>query len=68
VVTEIGCKNADLVPYTCDSKTEVHIGGEVKSIVPQDYVKAVKKDFDSLLMTIAEKVRGEYSEGKEYKK
>jgi hypothetical protein len=56
------------VPYTCDSKTEVHIGGEVKSIVPQDYVKAVKKDFDSLLMTIAEKVRGEYSEGKEYKK
>lgn len=60
VVTEIGCKNADLVPYTYDSKTEVHIGGEVKSIVPQDYVKAVKKDFDSLLMTIAEKVREEY--------
>ena len=65
VVYEIGDRNADLVPYTCDSKTEVHIGGEVKSIVPQDYVKVVKKDFDSLLVTIAEKVRGYYLEGKE---
>ena len=65
MVTEIGCKNASLVPYTYDSKTEVHIGGEVKSIVPQDYVKAVKKNFDSLLVTIAEKVREYYLEGKE---
>lgn len=57
VVDEIGYRNADLVPYTYDSKTEVHIGGEVKSVVPQDYVRTVRKDFDSLLITIAEKVK-----------
>ena len=65
VVDEIGLRNADLVPYTYDSKTEVHIGGEIKSVVPQDYVKAVRTDFDSLLVTIAEKVKKYYSEGKE---
>lgn len=57
VVKEIGQRNADLVPYTTDSKTEVHIGGEVKSIVPQEYIKQVKEDFDSLLVTIAEVVK-----------
>lgn len=61
VVDEIGDKNAGLIPYTNDSKTEVHIGGEVKSVVPQGYVKTVKKDFDNLLGIVAEKVREYYN-------
>lgn len=62
VVTEIGEQNEKLVPFTADSRTDVHIGGEVKSIVPQDYVKQVAVGIDELLKHIAEELKNNYAD------
>lgn len=61
VVTEIGKRNAELMPYIHESKSEVHLGGEVKSVVPQDYVKVNCISFDELMNVIVEKVKEYYT-------
>ena len=61
VVDNIGDKNAVLLPYINEASTEVHIGGDIKSVVPQNYVKRVYKSFDALMDIIAQKVREYYA-------
>lgn len=61
VVTNIGVRNANLAPYISETSTDVHLGGEIKSVVPQAYVKNVFIDFDSLLRIIEQKVRDYYA-------
>lgn len=61
VVTNIGARNANLAPYISETSTDVHLGGEIKSVVPQAYVKNVYIDFDSLLRIIEQKVRDYYA-------
>lgn len=61
VVTSIGACNANLAPYIKDASTDVHLGGEIKSVVPQAYVKTVCITFDDLLHIIEQKVRDYYA-------
>lgn len=61
VVTNIGACNANLAPYISETSTEVHLGGEIKSVVPQSYVKNVCITFDGLLRIIEQKVREYYA-------
>ena len=61
VVTNIGERNANLEPYISDTSTDVHLGGEIKSVVPQAYVKNVCITFDGLLRIIEQKVREYYA-------
>lgn len=61
VVTRIGERNAELAPFVKDSNTEVHLGGDIKSVVPQAFVKSEFITFDELMCVIENKVREYYS-------
>jgi hypothetical protein len=63
VVPKIGERNADLVPYIQDSSSDVHLGGEIKSVVPQVYVKNHCITFDDLMKVIEQKVKDRINEG-----
>lgn len=60
VVPNIGYQNKDLVTYTADSVDEVHIGGDVKSIVPQVFVRDNHCSLDEMLAIIKGKVEAYY--------
>lgn len=60
VVNKIGERNEILKPHIQYTKTDVHLGGEVKSIVPQDYVKDHHISFDELMSVIVDKVKSYY--------
>ena len=60
VVTNIGFQNKGLVTYTADNVDEVHIGGDVKSIVPQDFVIKNHCGLDEMLAIIKGKVETYY--------
>lgn len=62
VVDNIGERNAILLPYINENSTDVHLGGDIKSVVPQGYVKRVYKSFDALMDIIAQKMREYYAE------
>lgn len=63
VVSRIGERNADLVPYIQESPSDVHLGGEIKSVVPQVYVKNHCISFDDLMAVIEQKVRDRINKG-----
>lgn len=63
VVSRIGERNADLVPYIQESPSDVHLGGEIKSVVPQVYVKNHCISFDDLMAVIEQKVRDKINKG-----
>lgn len=60
VVDKIGERNEILKPHIQYTKTDVHLGGDVKSIVPQDYVKVNHISFDELMDVLVEKVKTYY--------
>lgn len=39
VVTNIGELNDEIIPTKRDPKTQVHIGGDYKAVVPQDLIR-----------------------------
>lgn len=57
VVTQIGERNYILKPYIQENRNDVHLGGEVKSIVPQLYVNGHSISFDAMMDIIVAKVR-----------
>lgn len=60
VVTNIGEHNANLTPYINITSNEVHLGGDIKSIVPQIFVRNVGVTFDEMLRLIEQKVKDYY--------